>query len=518
MMPAQSRTHEVSLQALLGDWLTLEQDCPISSIALDSRQVQPGGLFLAIAGTAQHGLQHMQQALAAGASAVVYDPAGEGAALAQSFGLDSSVLLLALDGLAHKASVIADRFYAQPSSELAVIGITGTNGKTSCSHFLGQVLDAPRPAGVIGTLGWGLSGDLIETRNTTPDPISLQAHLADLKDWGARCVAMEVSSHGMAQGRVSGIRFQGAVFTNLGRDHLDYHRTIDAYAAAKQQLFAQADLQFAVLNAADPAAHIMRDALAPTVQVLAYASGPLAGDWSPIRVLRAEAVQTRLDGLVFQAVLGEERAEVCAAVLGRFNVDNLLAVMAVLLARGVSLAEAARRMAALRSIPGRMEAFGSAAQTPTVIVDYAHTADALDNALNSLRPHCPGRLITVFGCGGDRDTGKRPLMGQVAEQLSERVIVTDDNPRGESPAAIVADILAGIASPDAVEVIHDRAQAIERAVFEAGPQDIVLVAGKGHETTQQVGDQVLAFSDRQCVRETLLRRSNPPQDGSGCKR
>lgn len=515
MMPARTENPGVSLQALLAGMAQPAFDCLVNSLSLDSRLVEPGGLFLAVAGQARHGLIHVDQALQAGAVAVVYDPATGGQDLADQHPDNSR--FVAVESLAEKASVIADRLYASPSNSLAVIGITGTNGKTSCSHFLGQVMDFPQAAGVIGTLGWGLSGSLVSTINTTPDPVSVQAHLADLLDRGAKSVAMEVSSHGLDQGRVSGVQFRGAVFTNLGRDHLDYHGDLDAYAAAKQQLFARPELEFAVINLNDPAADSMLQALAPSVRRIGYSSADASRSDGALEadVLYAQNIGSSLDGLRFDLVWNDAQCQVHTRLLGRFNVDNVLAVMGVLLAQGLALDTVAARIADLRSIPGRMETFGVAGQTPLVIVDYAHTADALDTVLSSLRAHAPAQLITVFGCGGDRDAGKRPLMGAAAESHSDRVIVTDDNPRHESPSQITDQILTGMQSPDHAEVIHDRKKAIETALKGAEAGDIVLIAGKGHETTQQIGDQLYQFSDRQRVREALLKWRGAAQGESG---
>jgi UDP-N-acetylmuramoyl-L-alanyl-D-glutamate--2,6-diaminopimelate ligase len=315
------------------------------------------------------------------------------------------------------------------------------------------------------------------------------------------------------QSRVSGVQFCGAVFTNLGRDHLDYHGDLDAYATAKQQLFARPELEFAVINLSDPAAESMLQVLAPLVRRIGYTSHTaeaLAAD-----VLYAQNIRSGLDGLRFEVVWNGDRCDIHTRLLGRFNVDNVLAVMGVLLAQGLSLDTVAARIADLRSIPGRMETFGVVGQTPLVIVDYAHTADALDTVLSSLRAHGPAHLITVFGCGGDRDAGKRSLMGRAAEMHSDRVIVTDDNPRHESQSEITDQILCGMQSPDQVEVIHDRKKAIETALNGAGAGDIVLIAGKGHETTQQIGDQLYQFSDRQRVREALLKWRGAAQSESG---
>lgn len=516
MMPMQTPQQGVQVQALLEDWVTVRPELRVTSLEIDSRKIQPGALFLAVAGQASHGLHFVDQALLAGAAVVVFDPAGEGQMLAERHAQSAS--FIALEHLSERASIIADRFYAKPSATLSVVGITGTNGKTSCSHFLGQVMDLPKPAGVIGTLGWGLSGQLVDTINTTPDPVSVQAHLADMLNLGAQSVAMEVSSHGMDQERVSGVRFKGAVFTNLGRDHLDYHGDEAAYLAAKQKLFARPELEFAVVNLDDPAAVSMLNVLPKSAWPIGYTwLSENASSVTQAEALRAYEVQTDLAGLRFMVEWQGQACQVESRLLGQFNVDNLLAVMGVLLAQGLSLDTVAARVNDLRSIPGRMECFGVPGQSPLVIVDYAHTADALERVLMSLRPHCPGRLITVFGCGGDRDVGKRPQMAEVVERLSDRVIVTDDNPRSESPEQITDQILEGMRDPATVDVIHDRRQAIERAVLQAGRQDLVLVAGKGHETNQLIGDRSIPFSDRVCARESILKWSHTASSESGWK-
>jgi UDP-N-acetylmuramoyl-L-alanyl-D-glutamate--2,6-diaminopimelate ligase len=487
-MPARARARPtVSLASLLGSWLA---DVPgadaLSNLAVkglsnDSRQVEPGDLFLAVAGRRTTGAQHIAQALARGAAAVLID-----AGLALPQGL--SVPALTLPDLAARQGLIAARFHGEPSQALKVIGITGTNGKTSVSHFLAACL--PRCA-ILGTEGNGFPGRLEPATHTTPDPLTLQAWLADFRDERARYVAMEVSSHALHQQRTAGVRFDTAVFTNLGHDHLDYHRDLDDYAAAKAGLFASPCLRAAVLNADDPYSNRMAAALAPGVRTLRYGvhGGELRG--------RAKA---RPGGLLLDIDGEFGQASFASPLLGDFNLYNLLATLGVLLLADVPFADAIEKLRELPAVPGRMQALRRPG-APLVVIDYAHNPPALESVLKALRAHVPagGRLWCVFGCGGERDAAKRPVMGQIAARLADRVIVTDDNPRGENAADIAAAILGGIADPQGVELIHDRAAAITHAVRAADVRDLVLVAGKGAETYQIVGAERRPFSDLACA-------------------
>jgi UDP-N-acetylmuramoyl-L-alanyl-D-glutamate--2,6-diaminopimelate ligase len=480
------------------------QDPVVTGLTLDSRQLLSGQLFLACRGGQGHGLEYLAQALQQGAAAIAYEPDAAWPETRIRALLGGRRLpMLAVPGLRRRASEIAGRFYREPSAELSLIGVTGTNGKTSCSLFLAQALGATRPCAVIGTLGSGVPPNLTPASHTTPDPISLQARLAELRAAGAEAVSMEVSSHALDQGRVEALRFDTAVLTNLSRDHLDYHGDMNAYAAAKQRLFQHPGLTCAVLNHDDPFGRELLPELAPDVAPVLYGcrpSGPLPSGLAGW--VWAEQVVTGPQGLEIRVRSSWGRAELSAGLLGRFNASNLMAVLAVLLRYGLPLEEAAARLAAMPGVPGRMERFGGPGQ-PTVVVDYAHTPDALEQALKALREHTRGRLLCLFGCGGERDRGKRPLMGALAEEFADQVMLSDDNPRGEDGDAIIAEILDGMRHPERALVERNRGLAIRRAIESSAPEDVVLVAGKGHETTQTSGALVTRFSDRETVAGVL---------------
>ena len=468
----------------------------VSAVALDSRLVTPGSVFLACQGATVHGLHHLPQALRLGACAVVWETA-PGVTLPP---LPAGVAAVEVAGLHEWVGVIAARFYAEPSRQLRVVGVTGTNGKTSCSQLLAQALSHNGQAcGVLGTLGYGLYGQLTAGTHTTPDAVQLQARLAAFKAQGARYVSMEVSSHALDQNRVAGLQFTGALFTNLTRDHLDYHGDLDRYAAAKAKLFAMPDLQWAVINHDDAAGRDLLARLPAAVRGIAYSLTPLA---IAQETLYAEALDLHANGLRLQLGGSFGVGVLEARLLGRFNAQNLLAVLGALLALDISLDKALALLRAARTVPGRMECFGGG-QQPLVVVDYAHTPDALAQALTAARAHCQGKLICVFGCGGDRDRGKRPEMGALAERLADQVIVTDDNPRTENPATIVQNILAGMQQPGQAQVEHARSAAIAAAIAAAQAGDIILVAGKGHEDYQIYGSETRPYSDRVTVAELL---------------
>lgn len=487
----------MKLAELLAGLAPVAADIEITGIALDSRQVRPGFLFIALAGSIQHGIEHADQALKNGAVAIIYEPVNGGVEGAENLVLD---IKLPMPGLGQKLGEIAARFYREPSRGLDVIGVTGTNGKTSCSQFLAQALP---DAGVVGTLGWGSWGQLRQTLNTTPDALAIQAMIRALLDDGKRSVAMEVSSHGLAQGRVNEVCFKGALFTNLSRDHLDYHGSMDDYLAAKTRLFNQPGLEFAVINLDDAYAEEVIKQVGAGVKIWGFSLKERA--YSSIERVWAEKIEYGVDGIHFDACWRDQKTFVSTNIAGVFNLENLLAVLTVLLAMGESLAEAASRLATLQPVVGRMEHFGGHRQ-PTVFVDYAHSPDALEKVLVSLRPHGSKKLSVVFGCGGDRDKGKRAQMGGIAEKWADEVIVTDDNPRTEAPAAIVTDILSGCHS-DKVVVIHDRKQAIQTAIGQADCGDCIVVAGKGHEHYQEINGERLPFSDQQMVRQALMKWS-----------
>lgn len=465
----------------------------LSSMTADSRQVGKDSLFLAYPGEKLDGRDFIAQAVEQGAAAVIWEQQGF------TWNPQWKVPNRPLTELRKQAGVIADEFYGQPSQQLWMIGVTGTNGKTSCSQWLAQALSAlGRKTAVVGTIGNGFPDALSAAINTTPDPIRLHDMLANYLSQGAQAVAMEVSSHGLDQGRLNGVHFDVAVLTNLTRDHLDYHGDMASYAAAKRAFFDWHDLNCAVVNVDDAFGRKIGQELSlQGKQVLGY--GLDAGD------VRGSDLQCDEHGISMQVTTPFGRATLRAPVLGRFNAYNVLAVLASLLASDVLLADAIAVLADVKPVAGRMEQFGGN-DKPLVVIDYAHTPDALENVLGTLREQVKGRLVCVFGCGGDRDAGKRPLMGEVASRLADQVIITSDNPRSENPANIIAAVVTGVSS-DAYRIEADRERAINDAVISAASGDIVLVAGKGHEDYQEIAGVKHPFSDKQVVMQALERRA-----------
>lgn len=484
-------------------------DRELTGLCLDSRRARPGELFLACGGRRAHGLEHLDDALAKGVAAVLWEPVAPFEQLPPPLEARlRGIPAFAVPDLQQRIGALADRFFAAPSRDLHVVGVTGTDGKTSCSQFLAASLHRPdAPCGVLGTLGYGLYGALEPASHTTPDAIRVHGLLARMREQGARHAVMEVSSHALDQGRVAGVRFDTAVLTNLSRDHLDYHGDERAYAAAKQRLFRSPGLRHAVINLDDVFGRNLLALLDPGVQVVGYT---LSADPAPVPAVRGRDLRLDETGLSMSVDSPWGSAPVRSSLLGRFNASNLLAVLAALVPAGVAFEDACARVSALETVPGRMERFGGTDGSPLVVVDYAHTPQALAHVLEALRPHTRGRLWCVFGCGGDRDPGKRPLMGAVAARSADRVVITDDNPRSEDPAAIVEDILGGIGDRAAVQVLRDRAEAIAFALEHAGGDDVVLVAGKGHEDYQEVAGRRLPFSDREQVRRRLEAREVRP--------
>jgi UDP-N-acetylmuramoyl-L-alanyl-D-glutamate--2,6-diaminopimelate ligase len=465
----------------------------VSDLTLDSRQVREGSLFFALPGQNAHGLEFATDAAARGASVVLWEPHGD----AMLPALPPNVFAAAIPNLKNLVGRIADRFFNWPSSHLRIAGITGTNGKTTCAYLLAQCLERlGTAAAYMGTIGWGRPATLAEPTHTTPDAVTVHRTLAQLRASGVREVAMEVSSHALDQGRIDGVRFQVAAFTNLTRDHLDYHGTMQKYGAAKATLFQVSDLKHIVLNVGDEFGRTLARDYAGSASLIAVWVG--AGDSGWLADRNLHATQVRLDPLGISIELDGSfgKLNVKTQLLGRFNAENSLIVIACLLSLGVSLSDAANALAECKPAPGRMEVVKADVRNkPTVVVDYAHTPDALSKALNAAREHCQGALWCVFGCGGDRDSGKRPVMGAIADELADQIIVTDDNPRSEDPQVITAGIVSGIKS-HAVRVIHDRGEAIATALKGAQAADVVLIAGKGHEDYQIYGETRRSFSDR----------------------
>lgn len=470
------------------------QGINVRDITSDSRKVEQGALFLAYPGERADGRDFIAQAISQGAAAVLWDREG--------FNWDSSWQIpnFAMDELRMQTGFIADEFFAYPSRHLWMIGVTGTNGKTSCTHWLAQAFAAlGKQAAVIGTLGNGFPNALSEAINTTPDPIQLHGMLAEYKRQGALAVAMEVSSHGLDQGRVNGVHFDVAVFTNLSRDHLDYHGDMQSYAAAKRKLFHWQNLGCAVLNADDEfGREIAMELSALDRRVLTY--GLDSGD------VRGSRLQFDASGLSMQVDTPSGTGLLKADVFGSFNAYNLLAVLSALLVSDASLPDALNALRNICAVPGRMQHLGGG-RYPLVVIDYAHTPDALEKVLHALSEQLKanisrGKLICVFGCGGNRDAGKRPLMGAVAKTLADEVIVTSDNPRHEDPQKIIQDILQGASG---MQVEPDRAEAIWRAIESAEAGDIVLIAGKGHESYQEIAGVKHPFSDYAVARQALQK-------------
>lgn len=467
-------------------------DVTIHGLQTDSRQVTSGDAFIALAGqrtTAEH---YVDQAVAAGASVVILEV--QQPAECHEY---RGALVVPVENLRGKLGRIADRFFEHPSQRLRLIGVTGTNGKTSVTQYIAQLLQhTGTPCGVLGTLGYGMPGALQTATHTTPDVVQVNRVLSRIVALGGRAAAMEVSSHALDQGRVDQLTMTGAVFTNLTRDHLDYHGSMEAYGAAKAKLFEREELHFAVINYDDPFGRQLHDQLAGKCDRVRYSLHEAQTE------LWLTEFEPTLDG--FSASVDGQwgRIDLSVPLMGSFNASNVLAAMAAVLSLGVPVDRVRSAVSALQPPPGRLESFTGSAGV-RVVVDYAHTPDALSNALAALRPHVSGKLMCVFGCGGDRDSGKRPEMAREAERGADVVVVTDDNPRSEHPAAIARDILAGFADRDAVTVIHDRAEAIARTIRQAAEGDVVLIAGKGHEDYQEVAGQRVHFSDAEQVRHVL---------------
>jgi len=471
-----------------------------TGVADDSRQVHPGDLFVAYPGDLADGRRYIADAIARGAAAVLWEATPD-------FTWDSAwgVPQLPANGLRALCGPLAHAVHGRPSERLSLIGITGTNGKTTVSQWIART--HPRRCAVIGTLGAGFPGALVDTGFTTPEATTLMHALAHFADAGAQACALEVSSIGIEEGRLNGARVDVAVFTNLTRDHLDYHGSMEDYAAAKERLFSWPRLRLAVINLDDPRGRVLFERSAASKRI-GYTQA--AASVAQPGTVSAEDVQATPEGLRFRLCAPGGRALVETGLIGRFNVSNLLAVAAVLLDAGLSPREIAGRFATLTPPPGRLEKLGGHNE-PLVVVDYAHTPDALENALHALREVAVARgarLVCVFGCGGDRDRGKRPLMGEVAARLADRVVLTSDNPRSEDAGTIIEEIRAGAPAADS-EI--DRAAAIARAVAQAGPADVVLIAGKGHEPYQEIAGQRRPFSDLAEAQRALAARREKEQ-------
>ena len=487
----------------------------VTRLVTDSRVVVPGDTFIAYPGSKADGRQFIKQVIANGANAVIWE--------AHEFSWNEAWRLpnLAVADLRHHAGEIADHVYGSPSQKMWVVGITGTNGKTSCCHWIAQSFCAlGKKTALIGTLGNGFPSALQPTLNTTPDAILLHELLADYLAQGAQAVAMEVSSHALEQGRVNGVQYDVALLTNLSRDHLDYHGDMHSYAAAKRRLFDQQPLKYVVLNLDDAfGAEIAEQLQDKGVEVVGYGLDDAAlvlAERLGLRMVYGGALHMDTQGFSLQIHSSWGGGELHNTLIGRFNVANLLGVMAVLLVSGVTLSNALHELSHITAVPGRMQTFGESGR-PTVVVDYAHTPDALEKVLQAVREVIgreivgthDSKVICVFGCGGDRDRGKRPMMGAIAAKLADVSIITSDNPRSEAPLDIIAAIVSGITAGrretnGTYQIIEDRASAIAQAVFSAHATDIVLIAGKGHESYQEVRGVKYPFSDAEVAQRALL--------------
>ena len=498
-MPAERISVAMNLQELL-EGIVDAPAISVHGISDDSRRLGPGDVFIATQGATQHGLGFTAAAVEAGVSAIVWDADTGDAGLATG-----DVPFVAVPNLAAQVGVIANRWFAEPSRDLGVIGVTGTNGKTTVAWLAAQSLKLlGRECGYIGTLGYGLDSLDVDLALTTPPCIDLQAKLAGFRDQGAKHAAIEVSSHGLAQGRLNGTRFDTAIFTNLSRDHIDYHGDMRAYGEAKASLFTEFQCEHRIISldtefGFELAYRLGQDVITTSNRFDRVANG------RPYVFVRSAVATERGSRITVDTSWGS--GELHVPLAGDFNVANAIQVLALLLGRGVKFGDATEVIGALSAPPGRLEpvVLAGASGLPQVYVDYAHTPAALEAVLRALRTHAAGKLWCVFGCGGDRDQGKRPVMGKVVSRLADFAVVTNDNPRSEDPAAILAEIDAAM-SGDRM-VIEDRGAAIAWAIREASAGDTVLIAGKGHEDYQLIGDERLDFSDVQNARANLEARA-----------
>lgn len=484
----------------------------IKRLASDSRRVKPGDTFLAYAGSEFDARKFIPEAIKAGANAILWEKKGF------SWKAEWQLPAMPIAGLKEKTGIIASHVYGNPSEKMWLVGITGTNGKTSCSHWIAQAMSAlNKKTAVIGTLGNGFTNALEPTINTTPDGILLQQAMARYLRQGADSMAIEVSSHGVEQGRINGVTFSVAVLTNLSHDHLDYHGSMDIYAAAKAKLFFWPGLKCAVLNLDDIfGVELSRQLENQDTQVIGYGFTQPGIDSRPpgnLSVVRGSNLEASIDGLSFDVEYNNESKHVSVDLIGRFNASNLLAVLSTLLARGIKLADAVYAIQQIQPIVGRMEKFGGG-DLPFVIVDYAHTPDALEKALVTLRgilrhsgeaqsESKKAQLLCVFGCGGGRDQAKRKISGEIVTRLADQVIITNDNPRNEPPQQIIDEIVVGANKNTNFSIEEDRASAIYQAIYSARKGDVVLIAGKGHENYQEIKGKKMPFSDARVAQQVL---------------
>ena len=483
----------MSLQQLLPDWtLSAAASCQVSGLCLDSRRVRDGDLFLALSGGARDGRGFVDAAIHAGAAAVLMESEHFSEAM------QGGVPMIGVPSLGAQLGELAGRFHGYPARDLTVLGVTGTNGKSSVAWFLRDALNAAgMPCGLIGTLGARFADYEHDTGHTTPDVLTLHEVLAAFRDRGARYVAMEVSSHALTQHRLDGVSVHTAAFTNLSHDHLDYHGDMDSYFVAKRRLFEGRELAAAAINVADSYGVRLANELGPHIRCVR-----VGGEQADVGLRR---LHQHAAGMDLALAIADDVISLQLPLYGRFNVDNLMVVAGMLALQGLDAGRIGAALAAVTPVPGRMQPVREG-DGPVVLVDYAHTPDGLEKALLAVRDHFSGTVWCLFGCGGNRDAGKRPMMAAVAERLADRLVLTSDNPRAESPTDILNDMLAGLRQPTAADVIVDRPAAVRHAVNLAQPGDVILLAGKGHERWQEIGGKRLAMDDCELARDALRAR------------
>ncbi len=494
MMALETQNYSMSLVDLFMGLADVSESVDVTGLAIDSRKVAAGDLFMAYQGTYVNGVEYIDAAIKAGAAAIAIDVNED---------INSEVYpipVIRVRDLRKQVGLIASRYFGEPSKAMHVIGVTGTNGKTTVSYLIAQALNkCGQRSGLIGTLGYGRFQQIESGTMTTPDSIKLHSLFSSWRN-EVDSVAMEVSSHALDQGRVAGVEFETAVFTNLSRDHLDYHDSLDSYGEAKSQLFNSPELKHAVINADDAYGKKLIKQLSGKIDLVAFTLNKNEFEnISDIKVVSCEIEKG--EGLITKIYIESPwgKANIKTSLLGEFNLENVLAAYSALCLRGIPAKDVAEAISGFKGVPGRMETFFKK-DKPLLVVDYAHTPDALEKSLKALRLYCKGRLYCVFGCGGDRDTGKRELMGQVAEAFADKVVLTNDNPRTELQEQIIEHILQGIKNRASVTIKYDRSDAIINTFINADKDDVVLIAGKGHETTQQIGKDLLPFSDRELAR------------------
>jgi len=498
-MPAEHLMTKPTLAELLRGFADAPA-IPVEGISSDSRSLKPGYLFLACGGETSHGLDYSADAVTAGVTAIAWD-----SSTASGPDCEIGVPIVAVPDLANHLGEIANRFYDRPSQAVRVVGVTGTNGKTTVAWLIAQCCERlEQTCGYVGTLGSGV-GDIAGAEGmTTPGSIELHGRLAEFRDAGAVWAAVEVSSHALAQNRVDGIAFDTVLFTNLSRDHLDYHGDMRSYAQAKGRLFLDCGAQHRIINLDSEFGMQLAGQCGQDVVAVSTTS-ERAANGRPHVFVRSVVATDCGSRVGVSSSWGDGEFDLPLA--GDFNVANAVIVLALLLQQGVAMEKACDVLATVSAPPGRMQRVAAESESPPVYVDYAHTPAAIEVALQALKAHCKGKLWCVFGCGGDRDSGKRPQMGKMAERCADQLVVTSDNPRSEEPSAIIAEVVAGLTRPDLATIIEDRAAAIAWAIREAAADDIVLIAGKGHENYQLLGDERIDFSDYGAALANLAARA-----------